>query len=233
VLDASGVDHLARHYLEVALLLGVPAPHVAAVEPDHNGSGRPRRGRGQRRLHDLFADPPRPVPHRAGVRRAADREQLGQERGHLAEGGQGRIPGRDVGELGRDRAAAEIEDCEARRPIRALAGAGQQPPNPDRHRAEQRAEGRPVVPLAGQQSVTSRTPAAPLARGGHLRRYDLGLQRRGEPLHLLEPEAKVGQSDLLATLNAGDLCLGHHPGLQLRDQLHPPHQLRHRPPTPQ
>src|SRR3712207_7914822 len=37
-------SHLARDDLEVAFLLGVPAAQVAAVEPDHEGSGRPRRG---------------------------------------------------------------------------------------------------------------------------------------------------------------------------------------------
>ena len=46
------------------------------------------------------------------------------------------------------------------------------------------------------------------------------------------PEAKVGQSNLLTALDAGDHGLGRHAGPQLRDQLHPPHQLRHRPPPP-
>jgi hypothetical protein len=43
VLDAIGVDHLARTHLEMALLLLVPAAHVAAVKPDHHGAaGRDR-----------------------------------------------------------------------------------------------------------------------------------------------------------------------------------------------
>jgi hypothetical protein len=113
-----------------------------------------------------------------------------------------------------------------------VAWAGQQPSNPDRHRAEQRAEGRPVVALAGQRLTAGCTPAAALANGRHLRRHDLGLERGGEPLRLLEPEAELGWTGLLATHDPGDLGLGRHAGLQLRHQLHPPHQLRHRPPPP-
>jgi len=128
-----------------------------------------------------------------------------------AERRQRRVPGRDVGELRRD-AAAEVQRGGALRPARTIAGAGQQPPNPDRHRAEQRAEGRPVVALAGQRSVASRASAAPLARGGHLRRHDLRLQRRGEPLRLLQPEPELGEAGLLFAFDPGDLGLGRHVG---------------------
>jgi hypothetical protein len=127
-MDAVSIDHLARDHLEVAPLLAVPAAHVAAVEPDHDGSGHPRRGsllgRGRVRPHDRLTDAPRPVPDRAGVPHPGDREQLGQERGGLAEGDQRRVPGRDIGELGRDGATAEVEDGEALRLARAVAGAG-------------------------------------------------------------------------------------------------------------
>jgi hypothetical protein len=54
----------------------------------------------------------------------------------------------------------------------------------------------------------------------------------GEPLRLLEPEAELGPAGLLVALDAGELGLGRHAELQLRDQLHPPHQLRRRPPPP-
>src|SRR3712207_8100261 len=40
MLAASGIDDLARDHLEVALFLGVPAAHVAAIEPDHDGLSR-------------------------------------------------------------------------------------------------------------------------------------------------------------------------------------------------
>ncbi len=173
-----------------------------------------------------------PVPHRARVRRPADREQLGQERGDLAERRQRRIPGRDVGELRCDGTTAEVQGGEAPRLARAMAGADQQPPDPDRHRAEQRAEGRPVMALAGQPSPAGRAPATTLARHGHLRRHDLGLQRRREPLRLLQPEPELGETGLLFAFDPGDLGLGRHARPQLRDQLHPPHQLRHRPPPP-
>src|SRR4051794_30664941 len=86
--------------------------------------------------------------------------------------------------------------------------------------------------LAGQQLATSRAPATALAHRGHLCRHDLGLQRRGEPLYLLQPEPEASQAGRLATLDPGNLGLRRHPGLQLRHQLHPPHQLRHRPPPP-
>src|ERR671933_792993 len=70
VLDATSVDDLARDHLEVALRL-VPAAHVATVEPDHDGAGRRRYGElrklGGVLLHDVLADPQRPVPDRAGV----------------------------------------------------------------------------------------------------------------------------------------------------------------------
>jgi hypothetical protein len=89
VLDAMSVDHLARDHLEVALFPPVPAAHIATIEPNHDGSDRlrcgPLHGPGRVRLHDVLADPQRPVPHRARVPRPADREQLGQERGDLAE----------------------------------------------------------------------------------------------------------------------------------------------------
>src|SRR5271165_4076381 len=39
VPGAIGVDHLACDYLEMALLLPVPAAHVAAVKPNHDGVG--------------------------------------------------------------------------------------------------------------------------------------------------------------------------------------------------
>ena len=101
VLVAIGVDHLARDHLEVAPLPPVPAAHVAAIEPDHDGAGRRRRGGSAASAacapHDLCADPQRPVPHRAGVLRPAERQQLGQQGRDLAERRQGRIPGRHVG----------------------------------------------------------------------------------------------------------------------------------------
>src|SRR3712207_8950550 len=55
------------------------------------------------------SDPQRPVPDRARVLRPTDREQLGQERGDLAERDQRRVPGRDVGEFGGDGTRAEIQ----------------------------------------------------------------------------------------------------------------------------
>jgi len=77
------MDDLARDHLEVPLLLPVSAVHIAAIETNHDGTGRLCR-RLLRRLdevllHDLRADAQRPVPDRARVLRPTHRQQLRQE----------------------------------------------------------------------------------------------------------------------------------------------------------
>ena len=114
------------------------------------------------------------------------------------------------------RTRAEIEGGEALRLARAVAGADEQPSDPDRHVAEQGAERRTVVALAGQRTSTGRAPTASLAHDGQLPRNHLGLERRRELLGLVEPQPEVGQASLLATLETRDLCLRGHAGLQLR-----------------
>src|SRR4029450_11632126 len=64
VLGTPGVDHLARNHLTVALLSPVPAAHVAAIEPDHDGAGRLRRGSRRGPGGGVLGDPRR-VPHAA------------------------------------------------------------------------------------------------------------------------------------------------------------------------
>jgi hypothetical protein len=149
VLGTVGTDHLARDHLEAAPLAPVPVAHVAAVQPDHDRARHLRRGlvRGFDgvRLHDCRADAQRPVAHRAGVSRPAERQQLGQECRDLAERRQRRIPGRDVGQFGRQRIAAEVERGNAFRPALTPARTDEQAPDPHRHLAEQGAERRPVV----------------------------------------------------------------------------------------
>jgi len=65
------VDHLARDYLKMALLLPMPTADVAAIQPNHDRFGwlrhRLLRCLGDQRLHNGLADPQRPAPHRAGV----------------------------------------------------------------------------------------------------------------------------------------------------------------------
>ncbi len=79
VLGAVGTDHLARGHLEAAPRVPVPVAHVAAVQPDDDRAGRPRRGPVLEfdgvRLHDFRADAQRPVAHRAGVLRPAERQR--------------------------------------------------------------------------------------------------------------------------------------------------------------
>jgi TnpA family transposase len=102
VLGASGIDHLARNYLEMPLLLSVPAAHVAAVKSDHNSAARRRCCDPLGRLdgvlaHDFLAHPLRPVSDGARVLRRVERQQLGQQDRNLAEWHQRRISGGDVG----------------------------------------------------------------------------------------------------------------------------------------
>jgi hypothetical protein len=62
-----------------------PVAHIAAVKPDHDRLDWLCRVGGILLLNDGLADLPRPVPHRARVLRPADRQQLGQQSGDLAE----------------------------------------------------------------------------------------------------------------------------------------------------
>ncbi len=56
-----------------------------------------------------------------------------------------------------------------------------------------------------------------------------GLQRRRELLRLIEPQPEISQADVLVALNAGQLRFGDNARMPLRNQLHPPLQLRHPP----
>src|SRR3954471_11955642 len=114
----------------------------------------------------------------------------------------------------RGRTRAEVEGGEALRLTRAVAGADEQPPDPDRHVAEQGAERRTVVAFAGQRTSTGDAPATMRAHGGHLRRDHLGLERRRELLRLVEPQPEAGEASLLAALETRDLCLRGHAGLR-------------------
>jgi hypothetical protein len=140
------------------------------------------------------------------------------------------MPGCDIGQLGGHRGApAEGEHGDALGRALALTRADHQAPDPHRHVAEQGAEPRPAVSLARQPAPARRARARALAQSGHLCRHDLGPQRRREPLRRGETEPELGQGGLLVTLDAGELGLGGHARVPLRHQLHPPHQLRHRP----
>jgi hypothetical protein len=139
-LGAIGIDHLARDHLKMTLLLPVPTTHVAAIKPDHDGFGWLRHGLfrclGSGRLHNFFADPQRPVAHRAGVRRPADRQQLRQQGCNLAERRQRRIPRRHIRQFRRDRPRLEVEDGETFGLAPTQAATGKQTSNPNRHVAE-------------------------------------------------------------------------------------------------
>ena len=138
--DAIGVDHRARDHLTMALLLPVPAADVAAIKPNHDKFGWLRRGRfcrpGGMRLHNGLADPQRPVPHRAGVLRPADRQQLRQQDRHLAERRQRGILRRHIRQFSASSRRLEVEDSNALCVARTLAGTGEQAANPSRHVAE-------------------------------------------------------------------------------------------------
>jgi hypothetical protein len=215
----------------MTLLVPVPTADGAAIKPNHDRFGLLGRDllrrHGGMRLHNGFADPQRPVTHRAGVLRPADRKQLRQQGCDLAERRQRRIACRQIRQFWRHSRRLEVEDSEAPCPSGALAGTGKQPPNSNRHVTEQGAEGRGVMTLAGQDTSTRHAQAATLAHHGHLRRDHLRLNRGGQLLRLREPEPELRQASLLIALEACNLHLRRQARLQLRNQLHPPHQLRH------
>ena len=137
VLGAIGVDHLARDHLEVAPLPPVPVAHVAAIEPDHDGAGRLRRGLvrglGGMRLHDVLRRPaasgcapcPRSAPRRAAAARTAGRRPC--------------------------RTAPAPHTAPSRRPVRAR-------PRPRRGRARRRSSPRPR-PGRGRRAAAGPAPA--------------------------------------------------------------------------
>jgi hypothetical protein len=125
-LSTSGVDHLARDHLEMALLLSMAAAHVAAIKSNRHSATRGRRGP-LRRLSgvpadDLLAHPLCPVSNRTRVLRPADRQQFAQQRRDLAERRQRRTSGRNVGQLWCNRIMAEIQNAEALHFNRVLTG---------------------------------------------------------------------------------------------------------------
>jgi len=225
------VDHLARDHLKMALVLPVPTADIAAIQPNHDRFGRLRRRLlrrcGDLRLHNGLTDPQRPVSHRAGVLRPADRKQLRQQRCDLPERRQRRIPGRHVCQFRRHSRRLEVERCETLCLVRTLARTGEQAPNPDRHVTEQGAKRHGVMTFAGQHVSTNHAHAATLAHHGHLRRDHLRMERRCELLRLGKPEPKVGQAGLFIALEACNLHLPRQARLQFRNQLHSPNHPRH------
>jgi hypothetical protein len=221
-------DHLASDNFKMPLVLPVPAADIAAIKPNNGGFGRPRRRRCRDiRLRNSLTDPHASIPYRACVRRPADRQQLRQELSDLAKRRQRRIPRRHIGQFGRHGRGLEIEGGKALCFAAILAGTGEQAPDPKWNVTEQQAECRGVMSLAGQLPPASRTGAAMLTGDRHLCRDDRRLEGGGELLSLCETEPEVGQARLLIAFDVRDLDLRRLPGLQLRHQLDPPHQLRH------
>ena len=132
----------------------------------------------------------------------------------------------DIRELWRDRILAQIQGRKALRRTRALTRADVQPADAHRHVAEQGAKPRPIMTLAGQHAPARATA---LTHYSHLGRHDLSLECCRELLRLGELKPKLGQAGLLIALDAGNFGFCHHPRPQLRNQLHPPHQLPHQP----
>jgi hypothetical protein len=67
------------------------------------------------------------------------------------------------------------------------------------------------------------TGATSFADYGHLRRHDLGLNRRCQLLRFGQPKSKISQASLLIALDVSHLSLRHHTRPKLRHQLHPRH----------
>jgi hypothetical protein len=81
--------------------------------------------------------------------------------------------------------------------------------------------------LAGQEAPASDARAAILAGNRHLCRDDLRLDPGCQPFCLRETKPDVDQTCLLIAFKVCDLHLRRLPGLKLRHQLDPPHQLWH------
>jgi hypothetical protein len=226
MLSSLSINHLARDHLEMAPIPTMPVADVAAIKPDHDRIGWLRRVGGML-LHDGLAHPHHSVPHRAGMLRAAHRQQLGQQGGDLAEGDQRRIAGRDVGQFRRDGIPAEVQDGKALGPIAALAGANEQPSDAQRHVAEQRPKPHRIVTFAGQYAAAAHAGATTFTQMGHLCRHHLSLQRCRDLLGLFEPQTQLGQVSVFITFDPGDFRLRRHARLQFCNQLHPPQQLHH------
>jgi hypothetical protein len=187
-LVSFNVDYLAGDHLKVAFVLPVSAADVAAIKPNNDGFGRPRRHRLRRfrsvRQHNGLTDPHGSVPHSARVQRPADRQQLRQQLCYLAKRRHRRIPRRHIGQFGRYGRGLEVEGGETPCYASILARTGEQAPNPHWHIAEQRAERRAIMSLAGQPTPASRAGAAMLTGDRHLCRDDLRLDRGCQPFCL-------------------------------------------------
>jgi glyoxylase-like metal-dependent hydrolase (beta-lactamase superfamily II) len=133
-LVAIGVDHLASDHLKMTLLVPVPTADIAAIKPNHDRFGWLRRGllrrHGGMRLHNFLADPQRPVSHRAGVLRPADRQQVRQQGRDLAERCQRCIAGCQIRQFRRHSRRLEVQDSEALCGSGTLTGTGEQPSDP-------------------------------------------------------------------------------------------------------
>jgi hypothetical protein len=81
--------------------------------------------------------------------------------------------------------------------------------------------------LAGQDAPASDACAAMLTGDRHLCRHDLRLDRGCQTFCLGETKPEVGQACMLIAFEACDLDLRRLPGLKLRHQPDPPHQLWH------
>jgi hypothetical protein len=157
--------------------------------------------------------------------RPADRKQFRQQVRDLAKRRQCCMPRRHIGQFGRHSCGLKVEGSEARWFGPILTGTGKQAPNPNWHVTEQRAKYRGVMSLAGQDAPASDACAAMLAGNRHLCRDNLSLDRGCQPFCFRETKPEVGQTCLLIVFEARDLNLRRLPGLKLRHQLDPPHQL--------
>ena len=155
--------------------------------------------------------------------------KLRQQARDLAKRRKRRIPRRYIGQFGRHGRGFEVEGGEALCVAPILAGTGEQASDPKWHLTEQRAESRGAMALAGQLALASHACAAMLAGDHHLCRDDLRLDRSHQMFRLSEMKPEIGQASPLIALEACDLDLRRLSGLQLRHQLHPPHQPRHQP----
>jgi hypothetical protein len=168
-LAALSVDHLAGDHLKMPLVLAVAAADVAAIKPNHDGFAWPRRRRLRRcrdmRQHNGLTDSHvllRTVLAFAAPLTASSSDSRFRD---LARRRQRRIPRRYIGQFGRHRRGLEVEGSEALCSARPVTETSAQATGPNWHVAEQRAECRGVMSLAGQNAPARDACAAATALG--------------------------------------------------------------------
>jgi hypothetical protein len=164
-----------------------------------------------------FPDAYRAVSDGTGVGRRRERQDLTEERGHLAKRHQRREFRREVQQFRRNAHSAREQRRHGRWRVGA-ASACVKPPHLHRHVAEHRAKGRPVMALGGL-----RRPAPQTVPGDHAVAFDLihdnpRLDRRQYRLAFGDTQPQRGRRDSVIAVDGHDFVLDLLSWLEFRHQ---------------